>query len=318
MRIVYLFLAYNDWDLLSRTVRRLDDGNNGFLIHVQKSVDIEKFKKNIPNEYFISEKDRIETIWGDYSCVEAELLLFRKAIEKYGEKDNQFVLMSGSCYPIKSNKYIYDYFSSCSPVNFFAFCSFTEMQGDFKKMCFSNRDNYWLSFSNTKCKIEIKPFNFIRIRCVRKISEIPFLKIFKMLPRIVYLFFLPKKLGKYKELKWCVSETWMELSSVSVKKVLDYIDENPGVSKIGLYLHNPEEILIQTILNTIELDVPRRNYLVCCESRKIHGGDLSIRNSDIDFVKDCINNPNFLYLRKFNSNENMELLDYIDSITEKE
>lgn len=285
MRIVYLFLAYNDWDLLSRTVRRLDDGNNGFLIHVQKSVDIEKFKKNIPNEYFISEKDRIETIWGDYSCVEAELLLFRKAIEKYGEKDNQFVLMSGSCYPIKSNKYIYDYFSSCSPVNFFAFCSFTEMQGDFKKMCFSNRDNYWLSFSNTKCKIEIKPFNFIRIRCVRKISEIPFLKIFKMLPRIVYLFFLPKKLGKYKELKWCVSETWMELSSVSVKKVLD---------------------------------VPRRNYLVCCESRKIHGGDLSIRNSDIDFVKDCINNPNFLYLRKFNSNENMELLDYIDSITEKE
>lgn len=238
MRIVYLFLAYNDWDLLSRTVRRLDDGNNGFLIHVQKSVDIEKFKKNIPNEYFISEKDRIETIWGDYSCVEAELLLFRKAIEK--------------------------------------------------------------------------------LRCVRKISEIPFLKIFKMLPRIVYLFFLPKKLGKYKELKWCVSETWMELSSVSVKKVLDYIDENPDVSKIGLYLHNPEEILIQTILNTIELDVPRRNYLVCCESRKIHGGDLSIRNSDIDFVKDCINNPNFLYLRKFNSNENMELLDYIDSITEKE
>lgn len=82
MKISYCILAYNDPELLSRTVKKLESPDVDFFIHVQKSVDIRPFKALIPEAYFIKDEERIETIWGDISCVQASLLLFRTALNK--------------------------------------------------------------------------------------------------------------------------------------------------------------------------------------------------------------------------------------------
>ena len=38
---------------------------------IQKSVDIKSFKALIPEEYFVKDEERIETIWADISCIKA-------------------------------------------------------------------------------------------------------------------------------------------------------------------------------------------------------------------------------------------------------
>lgn len=82
MKISYCILAYNDPELLSRAIKKLDGSNVDFFVHVQKSVDIKPFLKLIPKKYFIADDERIDTIWGDISCVKASLLLMKKVIEK--------------------------------------------------------------------------------------------------------------------------------------------------------------------------------------------------------------------------------------------
>lgn len=222
------------------------------------------------------------------------------------------VLASGSDYPIHSNEYIKDYFSKNYPVNYFAFLGFNELGTNgkrFRKTCLSNRNNYWLSFAHTKFKLEIKPFCFVRPRCFKG-QKIPVKEIFFKLPEAFRLFFLPKKLKKYK-LNWCTSETWMEITYSTVAKLLSYIDKNPYLMELGKYIHNPEEILMQTVINTIEKQIPRKDYLINCKQRLRKNGSLEITDADTDFVTEEMSNPGWLYMRKFSSQQ-AGILDYID------
>lgn len=317
MNIIYCILAYNDPELLARFVNKLNYENSKFLIHVQKSVDISAFKKYLPESYFINDNERIETIWGDISCVEAAILLFKKAIQLYGT--GQILLVSGSDYPVKSSRYIENYLVSQAPMNYYAQVDFKELNNNlYKKMAIENRDNWWISFEKSKCKIEIKPLHYIRIRCIHKIKDIPFFLIFQKIPTIIKLFFSKSKFAEeFKDLKWVISETWMELSSESVIKLLTWLDKHPKYLKLGKYCHNPEEMLLQSVLSTIENDIPRKNYLVNCEARNIHNGSLELENEDWTFILDRINNKDWLFMRKFNSVKNKEMLDRIDAFIKK-
>lgn len=227
------------------------------------------------------------------------------------------ILASGSDYPIKSNKYIKEYLYKKYPTNFFAFLSFDELETygkKFKKMCLSNRNNYWLSFLHTKFKLEIKPFCFIRPRCFKG-QRVPIKEIIKRLPEIFGFFFHVKKIKNLK-LNWCTSETWMELTYSTVDKLLIYIDKNPYIFEIGKYIHNPEEILLQTIINTIEKEIPRKDYLVNCEQRLRKNGSLEITDDDREFVIKKMSENDWLYMRKFSS-VNKNILDFIDKEIEK-
>ena len=319
MKISYCILAYNDPKLLSRTIKKLESPNVDFFIHVQKSVDIRPFKALIPEQYFINDDERIDTIWGDISCVEASVLLMKKSLErnfKFG--GGYIILASGSDYPLKSNRYIQEYLYKKYPTIFFAFADFKQFassKNKFSKVCFANRDNYWLSFPNTKFKLEIKPLCFIRPRCFKG-QRIPIKEILGELPKALGFFFIPKKIGKL-NLEWCVSETWMELAYPTVDKLIKYIEENPYIMEVGKYIHNPEECLLQTVINTIEKEIPRKNYLVNCEQRLRKNGSLEITDDDSEFVKEKLKAPDRLFMRKFSSDKSKALLDFIDKETKE-
>ena len=227
------------------------------------------------------------------------------------------MLASGSDYPIKSASYIYNYFNSRYPTNYIAQAVLKDIsdKSRFKKLGYENRDNWWLSFERSKCKVEIKPFRYIRIRCIHKIKDVPFLQIFRKIPLIIKLFFSKSRIGEvFKSLDWVISETWMELSSETILKLLDWLEKNPNYLELGKYCHNPEEMLLQSVINTIEKSLPRKSYLVNCEARSIHGGSLEIENDDWNFVNEKINNKDWLFMRKFSYQRNSELLERIDTI----
>lgn len=109
MKIAYLILAHTDPPQLQRLVGSLDDDRSTFFIHIDRKADVRPFTARLgrePNVRFLQE--RIKVHHGAFSIVQATLRLMEAASRAGGF--DYFVLLSGSDYPIKSNRFIQEYF----------------------------------------------------------------------------------------------------------------------------------------------------------------------------------------------------------------
>lgn len=108
----YLIIAHNQFDLLIKLIRVLDDKRNDIYVHIDKKV-----KTNIKNKleeqvkysriYFVN---RINVVWGDYSQIKCELILFKEAINN---RNYEYLhLLSGVDFPIKTQDYIHEFFEN--------------------------------------------------------------------------------------------------------------------------------------------------------------------------------------------------------------
>lgn len=100
-------------------------------------------------------------------------------------------------------------------------------------------------------------------------------------------------------------------------QIVPIIDKNPYIYEIGKYIHNPEEILLQTIINTIEKEISRKDYLVNCEQRLRKNGSLEITDDDKEVVLEKMSENDWLFMRKFSSVKSKKILDFIDKENEK-
>ncbi|WP_434782455.1 beta-1,6-N-acetylglucosaminyltransferase [Ferrovum myxofaciens] len=103
MSIAYLLLVHNQPSHVGRLVRSLMHDNTYFFVHVDKKVSIETFRAALPQSarvIFITHRMRVN--WGGWSIVAATLELCRAA-RSHPEKFSRYQLLSGACYPIKSN-----------------------------------------------------------------------------------------------------------------------------------------------------------------------------------------------------------------------
>lgn len=107
----YLILAHNNYYILERLIKLLDDERNDIFIHVDKKID------GFDEQYFLSQvkksslhfiQPRVDVKWGHVTFVEAEFLLFRRAYE-HGQY-SYYHLISGVDLPIKSQDYIHRFF----------------------------------------------------------------------------------------------------------------------------------------------------------------------------------------------------------------
>src|SRR5689334_21468452 len=105
MRIAYLFVVYNNPQLLQREISMLSDENAGFFIHVDKKSDIGEFSNVAGGNVVFSEK-RLAIHWGGFAHAEATLSLLRQALNSPKAFD-YCVLQSGSDYPLRSTRYIH-------------------------------------------------------------------------------------------------------------------------------------------------------------------------------------------------------------------
>lgn len=135
LKHAYLLMIHKVDNGLKRLLELLDYAENDIYIHIDsKYLNFEKneLKKLVKESrlYFVK---RTNVIWGDYSQVNAELVLLREAINN--EKYAYYHLLSGEDLPIKSQKYIHHFFSEHSGKEFINFQS--------EVFTFENRVRYY-------------------------------------------------------------------------------------------------------------------------------------------------------------------------------
>lgn len=116
----YLIIAHNNFNILEKTLKILDDEKNDFYIHIDKKVKNFNFEKikNIVKKSKIIFTERINIKWGHSSQIECELILLKAAARG---NYSYYHLLSGVDMPIKSKKEIYDFFEKNTGKEFIHF-----------------------------------------------------------------------------------------------------------------------------------------------------------------------------------------------------
>jgi len=106
----YLILAHNNYYILERLIKLLDDDRNDIFIHVDKKAGFDEgyFLNLVKKSALIFIQPRVDVKWGHVTQIEAEFLLFRRSYE-HGQY-SYYHLISGVDFPIKSQDYIHTFF----------------------------------------------------------------------------------------------------------------------------------------------------------------------------------------------------------------
>ena len=122
MKHAYLILAHNQPKLLQKLLACLDDENNDIYIHIDKKnkdIDISSLS-GICTRSIVTVIKKYKVQWGSMSIVKAELALLKLSVP-YNYDFYHFI--SGVDYPIKSQKYIQDFYEQNKGKNFLMFCT---------------------------------------------------------------------------------------------------------------------------------------------------------------------------------------------------
>jgi len=101
MRFACLIVTHTSVALTSRMVKKLDNGDFDFYIHLDKKVKLETHSEllNLPNVTYV--KDRLDANWAGFTVVEASFKCLRE-IAASGNQYDHIIMMSGQDYPVKS------------------------------------------------------------------------------------------------------------------------------------------------------------------------------------------------------------------------
>src|SRR5262245_53416641 len=104
-KIAYLVFAYKNPQLLKRAIQTLSTEHCAFFVHIDQQIDISQCSC-ISGENIFFTNERVLVHWGEFSGIDAILLLIRQALAR-PEAYDYFVLLSGSEYPLRSGRYIH-------------------------------------------------------------------------------------------------------------------------------------------------------------------------------------------------------------------
>jgi hypothetical protein len=235
MRIAYLILAHHQPQHLGALIERLDDGDASFFVHIDKKSDIQPFRNAVKSERAVLLDNRLPIAWGEWNLVQATLDLLRRA---YHERPSSYYqLLSGDCYPIKSNE---DIAAKLAAGNFNYITINEQMKPGSR---FHDRLIYRWSDRNL--------IKFLRRRRSLARLNIPTYagRLFKgirgTLDRLTQRT-LPAGVIPYKGWQW-----WC-LTHDCARHVLDYVDANPGFVQFFRSTLVPDESFFHTVIANSE------------------------------------------------------------------
>ena len=285
----YLIMAHNDFTVLEKELKLLDNENNDIYLHIDKKVknfDFDYFKNLIKksNLYFTK---RLDVRWGSFKQIECEYLLFKTAsVNNY----SYYHLLSGIDMPLKSQIEIYKFFKENKGKEF---------------VCFDNHKNVSISALE-----RVKYYHFFtslarsKNKLLRKFFQkfhFHSLKIQKKL-----------KVNRLKKVNYEFRKgaNWVSVTNEFVKYLLSKEKE---VKKIFKYSYCADELFVQTIIY----------------NSKFYQNVYSKKNDDylgikrfIDWQRgepytftiedyDLLMNSNCFWARKFSSQKDKEVIDKI-------
>ena len=134
MKHAYLIIAHNQFELLKKLILSLDHKDNDIYLHIdKKATDFERstFDGLLSHSKLIILENRLDVKWGDYSQIECELQLIKRAV--LGEYD-YYHLMSGVDMPLKSQDEIHEFFNQNNGTLFVHFDSEKVSETELKKV----------------------------------------------------------------------------------------------------------------------------------------------------------------------------------------
>lgn len=108
----YLIMAHNNFYILDKLLRLLDDPRNDIYLHIDKKVknfDFDGFRTICKHAVVYYPKKRINVQWGTQSQVLTEMLLFKTAYSNGAY--HYYHLISGVDLPLKKQDEIHDFFA---------------------------------------------------------------------------------------------------------------------------------------------------------------------------------------------------------------
>lgn len=283
----YLIMAHNNFYVLEKLIRLLDDNKNDIYIHIDKKVKNFNFQyyKDILRYSNIIFIDRINVGWGAFSGIRAELNLYKAAVTK---GYMYYHLISGVDLPIKSQYYIHKFFEEHEGMEFL-----TYLKPEFaQKQKIIERVNkfYFLQQFGRNSNIA-KVVNNLLIKIQERI-----------------------KIKRYNnEFPICYGANWCSLTHEAVKCI---ISKEKWIIKTFKYTQCCDEVYKQTIL----VNIPRfKEKLYRYKYNEAHisynmrhvdwkrGGPYIFKSSD---YKELIDMPS-LFARKFDENVDKKIIDMI-------
>lgn len=96
-------------------IKQLSNDSVDFYVHVDKKSG-QFTLPSLPNVFVVEDNNRVDVSWGRCSMVKATLALIDMMISK--GKYDYACLISGQCFPIKSNQEIISYLESNNGLNY--------------------------------------------------------------------------------------------------------------------------------------------------------------------------------------------------------
>jgi glycosyltransferase involved in cell wall biosynthesis len=267
----------------------LSSDDCAFFIHVDAKSSIGEFSGLSGENVFLS-KERIPIYWGEFSQVEATMLLIRQALSSSAKYD-YFVFLQGSDYPLRSGRYIQSFLEENSG---WEFMSMVKMPAP----------GFPLSKINTLRYPSDKPIRRYASRVLGKLG---------MAERDYR-----KSLGALEA--YAGDACWV-LTRDACQCTMEFVDRNPHFERFFRNTFTSDEMFFHTILGNSRFRLRVRPSVLYRDMPAPGGHPVMINDAHVRFfgehekvcVQDQFGSGEALFARKF-SDDNLDLVERIDAM----
>lgn len=277
MRIDYLIRAHTAPEQLSRLVRRLDEGDVRFYIHVNRLTDADTFsamQQGLRGRDNVVWLPRVACYWGGFSLLEATLVGV-EGILASGDPPDYALLLSGQDYPLRQPREIEAFLEARRGRNLLHH--------------FRLPAEEWAGEGGGLNRFRYRYYE--RIRHKTRLLRLP-------VPRR-----LPKGLEPYGGMA-----LWA-LTSEALAEVMRFVAERPDVIRFFRRTKMPDELFFQTIMLSTPLkDTVDNEFLHYLDWSGGSAHPATLRTADLPKLRAS----GKLFARKFDTSVDSEILDLLD------
>lgn len=327
-KIAFLILAHDDPAQLSRLCRALGH-NDDILVHLDKRSPLSFFDSQHLDSNVKFVRRRIPVFWGDFSVVEATLILIEEAMRSKADY-LRLVLLSGSCYPIKNVEELRNYFMNNEDHINIRYVNILEYQSEPISVSSSyNSRNPWIS-AYKRMRRENRYLEFLD-KAARKLISI-MLKVTERGSRAKFpgltrhIAALRARADpwawsfrqKFPELIPYVGSQFWSITPECARIIQQFVRNNPDFLEFHKYSFAPDEHFFHTIIGNSEFSA-RTDGIVKAEGINLSNLHAQLNNLHaprspvvtIDHLDAILASDNF-FVRKATTGKSDRLLDYLD------
>lgn len=307
MKIAFLNLCHTDPLIVARVAEKLTKNPNfDMYIHVDAKADIQPFKQLLCENrqvYFLEKRQKV--YWGGYNAICATIELLRQALASE-KKYDYVVALQNLDYPIKSNKYIEDFFEKNKGTEYIRGCRIAktkDMHYAAKYKIYNNRDKDFYLTNTSK----IRKYIWDGVNAIKSIKTITFNGVHKENGEVIELY--------YGTAQWAITRECAQY-------IVDFFNTHPKFNKRMEHIKFPDEEYFHTVVHNsrfkkkcVKYDEQPQRWLV--NWRNIHyfefPGTGVVTFEEKDYEK--IMSLEEIFIRKVRSGVSDKLLDLIDVAT---